>query len=82
LAGIAAKRDPQDRLRAVDRAHEAADRQEPQRRHHAPCQAKQILLRKASRHASLTEPQQDPFAAQRKYHDRQRDQERGPQAGA
>ena len=66
----------------MDRAHEAADRQEPQCRHHAPSEAKQILLRQPRRHARLAQRQQDLLAPQRKRHDRQRDQRRGPQAGA
>jgi hypothetical protein len=76
------KRDPQSRLRPVDRAHEAADRQEPQRRRDAPRQAQQIALRETRGRGRLAEHHQDLFAVQRKHHHRQGNQQRGPQADA
>ena len=43
------QRDPQSGLGPIDRAHEAADRQETQRRRNPPCQAQQVLLRFGAR---------------------------------
>ena len=76
------ERDPQHRLGPVDRAHEAADRDEPQRRRDAESEPEQIVLREMRRPLRLAEAEQDLLAAQRKRHDRQRDQKSRPQAGA
>jgi hypothetical protein len=53
---------------------------EPQRRHDAPGQSEQIVLRKPRRCRSLAKGQQDRFALEREHHDRQRDQKPGPQS--
>ena len=76
------ERDPQDRLGAVDRAHEAADGDKPQCGQDAPCQAEQILLGEMGGCRRLAQHQQDLLAAERKRHHRQRYQERSPQADA
>jgi hypothetical protein len=76
------QRDPQSRLRPVDRAHEAADRQEPQRRRNAPEQPRQILLRQMCGRRNLAQHQQDLLAAQRQQHHRQRNQQGCPKADA
>ena len=59
------QRDPQHRLRPVDRAHEAADREEPQRRRDAPRQTEQIFLRQMRGRRRLAQRQQDLLAVQR-----------------
>ena len=76
------QRDPQDRLGAVDRAHEAADRHEPQRRQDGPDQPGEIFLREMRRHGRLAQHQQDLLGPEPQRHQRQRDQQRGPQADA
>jgi hypothetical protein len=75
-------RDPQSRLRPVDRAHEAADREKPQRRRNAPRQAQQIILREMRGRGSLAQHQQDLLARQSKRQHRQGNQQRSPKADA
>ncbi len=81
VGGHRCERDPEHRLRPVDRAHEAADGDEPQRRRNAPDEPEQILLAEARRLRRLPEREQDLLAVQRQEHDRDRYQEGHPQAG-
>ena len=76
------QRDPQSRLRPVDRAHEATDRQEPECRRDAPRQAEQILLRETRGRWRLAEHHKDLFAVQRKRHHRQGNQQARPKPDA
>ncbi len=76
------QRDPEHRLRAVDRAHEAADRHEPEGRQDGPDQTGEIFLRMMRRRGGLSERKQDLFGPEAKRHQRQRDQQRCPQADA
>jgi hypothetical protein len=55
---------------------------EPERRQDGPHQAGEIFLRMMRRRGRLAEREQNPFRPEAKRHQRQRDQQRSPQADA
>ena len=76
------KRDPQRRLRTIDRAHEVAQRDEAPGRDHRPGKAEQIAGGERSRFVRLSGSDEDVFAPQLNDVDRDAEDDRGPQAHA
>ena len=76
------KRDPQCRFGPVHRLHEAAQRDEPPRRHHAPGEAPEIIGRERRLDRGLAEREQHPFALELRHAQGNAEQRRGPEPDA